>query len=1693
MNNIIHIIRHTARTATVLLLALLTAQTAAATDLTDFLTVSSSGTASGYFAFSDHFYRVDWTGINTSQTTSVLLNYNATYGYLEAQTNGDTSGGTFLTNADASLHWMASDITGLTPGQSSDGYTSYGVLSANAGNKSAKVCTVTCVAALKPKWNWSSDHSTCTATFMCAENTSLKATVNATVTSSSEPYAANVTFNGTSYSYVAPVTYNITYVLNGGTNAASNPDTYRDDEIITLADPTRAGFVFEGWYDNSGFSGTAVTGIPYDSSGDKTFYAKWKAEIDGLTYDATIGGFIIDSPEALNTLATYSQSNNCSGKTFKQTADITLSGNFTGIGCYDHPFSGTYDGGNHYITRLYEKKYVNYLGLFLMTNGATISNVRLVSPYIDSSDTAGTKFGDGIGGLIGSSTGTTVSNCYVLDPTLKGYSSSTGAIIGQMFNGSCTGCYYYSESGTINNGGSSLVAVGRNGESVTAPRLRKLTLPGSVTGGSVTASSGVQLNYNSTLYCAENASVTLTITPEKGYILSALTVNGTDVTGSVSNNSYIFNMPTEDITVTAAFVKETFTYVDMNGVTQTVEAERITSDSAVGLYSGWYAVGGNVTRNSGFNLVSGGDGVVINIILCDGATLSLPNSTINTAGGGKPNLVIWGQEKGTGTLSCLSFKDQVTSVTVNGGKLYCGVSNYNCAIDGNLNVNGGEVHLTAGFSTCVNGSVTYNGGILDTKKISGSTTLNWSNAATDRVKVSEYGGSVTIADGKFFKDAGGNYYYGSLTDAQKNAIKNVELQPSPNAHFITVDAAVHGAATAPAVAESGNTVTVTVAPDTGYKVASVKYNNTDATKVDDTHFTFTMPASNVTVTASFQPITYTITYNNVEGATFAASNPVSYTVESEAITLNNPIKTGYTFGGWTGTDLDGITQTVTIPSGSTGDRAYTANWTTHTYSVQFNGNDATGGEMSAQSFTYDEPNKALTANAYTRTGYHFTGWNTAADGTGTAYTDGQAVQNLTAENGATVTLYAQWTANTYTVHFVAGIPVSGEMPDQSLTYGQAANLTANAFSTTKGYFVNWNTEADGSGTTYTDGQEVLNLTAEDGGVVTLYAQWHLRHRFYYNNSIFRCKNLGTPNEVYWAYEGETVKVEVIDATSEYTIRVVNGDDEAITLDTETNTFVMPNEEVWITYTSVKKMAYTTISLDDFDDWEDVAYLYDASQPTVTPTVTVKDSKTELELTEGTDYTVEITNNTGSATQIVTATVTVTGMGDYVGTNTREFRITPFNIANCEIKGTLEAYDDGYGPYNPLCDNVEVWNGETQLTLDTDYTIELDPSVDIYDYVVGEQYQATVKGKGDWGGSKTFQFKVVELHHTVVFIANGGSGTMASDVVANNGGYASLYYLPECTFTAPLGKEFDHWVVDYTGIEEDPIKQPGDYFTAPYINSVYDVQTITVTAYWRNGLIILLDDDSAQPEGTKNADIITANNGTTGRTVQLQGRTLFKDGSWNTLCLPFDVTTASGTLSGDNVQAMTLNTSSSNFADGTLTLNFTAATNIPAGTPFIIKWNNTGVNIENPVFEGVTVSNATNNATVEGVLTFTGTYAPVTTPAAGDNTKLYLGAANKLYYPTKAMTIGAFRAVFQLNGITAGDLAESRIILDFDGETTGITELDNWTISQFDNSSDNGQIVNGQIVQWYTLDGRKLSEKPTNKGLYINNGKKVVVK
>ena len=221
---------------------------------------------------------------------------------------------------------------------------------------------------------------------------------------------------------------------------------------------------------------------------------------------------------------------------------------------------------------------------------------------------------------------------------------------------------------------------------------------------------------------------------------------------------------------------------------------------------------------------------------------------------------------------------------------------------------------------------------------------------------------------------------------------------------------------------------------------------------------------------------------------------------------------------------------------------------------------------------------------------------------------------------------------------------------------------------------------------------------------------------------------------------------------------------------------------------------------------------------------------------------------------------------------------------------------------------------------------------------------------------------------------------------------------------------------------------------------------------------------------------------------LEGRTLYKDNSWNTICLPFDVdlTDANSPLYGATVKELDTEAGTyehiTGFAGGTLYLNFRdVTTTMSAGTPYIIKWDS-GSDIVSPAFLPVSISNTTNPVTSnDGKVTFTGTYAPVNIGSDGDNTKLYLGASNTLFYPDGEMVIGCQRAFFCLNDITAGDLSgQARaIVLNFgDNEVSGIVSL---PLGKRSNA----------VRGWYDLSGRKMSSEPTEKGVYVYNGKKVI--
>ena len=233
-----------------------------------------------------------------------------------------------------------------------------------------------------------------------------------------------------------------------------------------------------------------------------------------------------------------------------------------------------------------------------------------------------------------------------------------------------------------------------------------------------------------------------------------------------------------------------------------------------------------------------------------------------------------------------------------------------------------------------------------------------------------------------------------------------------------------------------------------------------------------------------------------------------------------------------------------------------------------------------------------------------------------------------------------------------------------------------------------------------------------------------------------------------------------------------------------------------------------------------------------------------------------------------------------------------------------------------------------------------------------------------------------------------------------------------------------------------------------------------------------------------ADNTTAINNNKGMMskVTLSGRTLLKNGDWNTLCLPFSLTAAqiaASPLAGATIKEL-LSTSNLD-SEGKLTLNFQDATAITAGKPYMVKWAPAD-NLTNPVFDNVTIDKTMNDVCFSGG-SFKGTYAPLEITDANRNEVLLLATGNKLGYAKTDRTVangkalGTCRAYFEITGAAA----VRSFIMDFgDEQTTGITTT-------------NAEPSTNEGIGWYDLSGRRLQGKPTEKGVYIQNGKKTIIK
>ena len=414
--------------------------------------------------------------------------------------------------------------------------------------------------------------------------------------------------------------------------------------------------------------------------------------------------------------------------------------------------------------------------------------------------------------------------------------------------------------------------------------------------------------------------------------------------------------------------------------------------------------------------------------------------------------------------------------------------------------------------------------------------------------------------------------------------------------------------------------------------------------------------------------------------------------------------------------------------------------------------------------------------------------------------------------------------------------------------------------------------------------------------------------------------------------------------------------------------------------------------------------------------------------------------------------------------------------------------------------IEVKDGNRVLVLGTDYEfgqVVYASTGEGMPENVGDECLLEIKSKGDYAGSLWAPF-------TITVADNGGtwgqltwafhagtltiSGTGAMDAASNYSGYPWLTvasYIKAITIgegvTTIASEAFagTSQVNYYSNVLSvslpSTLETIGDeafaYCTSLTVTIPTGV-TIGANAFNQVGCVAASLQDAGDNAGIIDlmADAMSAN-------VTLSGRTLYKDGSWNTLCLPFtvDLTAEGCPLAGATVKKLT--SSTSHLTGSTLTLNFEdETTTMTAGTPYIIKWTS-GSNIVNPVFQGVTVDNTMHNVGFTGG-SFRGTYSPVSRDVE-DQSILFLGANNQLYWPDgkATTTIGACRAYFQLDD---GQLYARQFVLNFgDGDASGIETM----------SDGRGEMSD----VWYDLSGRKLDGEPVQRGLYINNGRKVVIK
>ncbi len=322
--------------------------------------------------------------------------------------------------------------------------------------------------------------------------------------------------------------------------------------------------------------------------------------------------------------------------------------------------------------------------------------------------------------------------------------------------------------------------------------------------------------------------------------------------------------------------------------------------------------------------------------------------------------------------------------------------------------------------------------------------------------------------------------------------------------------------------------TVTVSTDTPTRKGYDFKGWSDGSSIYQPGETFAMPAGNVRLTAQWEREKYTVTVDDGGVATvtikderseYPGDTVIHFTVE--AIEPNVLSRLTVAVNG----SVMHLTEENGVPTGSfvlTQNSTITVRSGATTYTVSYDANGGTPAQAETATCITGESVTLHSGAGYARDGYHITGWNTAPDGSGTAYALGALVAGFDADT----TLYAVWADDRgygYTIVYNAnGGDGNDFVQDMYENVLSTPLYDGTGFTKVHARIAGWNTAADGSGTGYALGAVLTAPIAADGQTVTLYAVWQTDET--YTVSYDPNGGIGAPTDETAYFENDTVTV-----------------------------------------------------------------------------------------------------------------------------------------------------------------------------------------------------------------------------------------------------------------------------------------------------------------------------------------------------------------------------------------------------------------------------------------------------------------------------------------------------------------------------------------------------------------------------------------